>query len=80
MATVAAQVNSLQEQVRDLDEYVRKLVAQVQQLTNQQADDLKGYVEWSKRTEEQMGTFNEYVNVLAGKYNEMIRLMEERWL
>ena len=53
---------------------------QVKSLAAQQASDLNGYIEYSSRTTEQLDSFSEYANVLAEKYNEMIRLMEERWL
>ena len=67
-------------QVESLSEQVKSLTEQVQQLANQHAYDLNGYVEWSKRTGEHLGNFSGYANTLAEKYNEMIRLMEERWL
>ena len=53
---------------------------QVKSLAAQQASDLNGYIEYSSRTTEHLDSFSEYANVLAEKYNEMIRLMEERWL
>ena len=67
-------------QVESLSEQVKSLTEQVQQLANQHASDLNGYVAWSKRTGEHLDNFSGYANTLAEKYNEMIRLMEERWL
>ena len=63
-----------------LSEQVKSLAEQVQQLAEQQASDLNGYIEYSNRTTEHLDNFSKYANVLAEKYNEMIRLMEERWL
>ena len=58
----------------------KRLAEQVQQLAEQQASDLNGYIEWSKRTGEHLDNFSGYANTLAERYNEMIRLMERRWL
>ena len=81
---LAGQVEHLEEQVRKLaEQYARdqkRLAEQVQQLAEQQASDLNGYIEWSKRTGEHLDNFSGYANTLAERYNEMIRLMERRWL
>ena len=81
---LAGQVERLEEQVRKLaEQYARdqkRLAEQVQQLAEQQASDLNGYIEWSKRTGEHLENFSGYANTLAERYNEMIRLMERRWL
>ena len=67
-----------------MEEQVRKLAEQYardqKRLAEQQASDLNGYIEWSKRTGEHLDNFSGYANTLAERYNEMIRLMERRWL
>ena len=70
----------LSAQVQGLSDQVKSLADQVKSLAAQQASDLNGYIEYSSRTTEHLDSFSEYANVLAEKYNEMIRLMEERWL
>ena len=74
---LAGQVERLEEQVRKLaEQYARDQ----KRLAEQQASDLNGYIEWSKRTGEHLDNFSGYANTLAERYNEMIRLMERRWL
>ena len=82
---LAGQVERLEEQVRKLaEQYARdqKRLARAgySSWPSSKRPDLNGYIEWSKRTGEHLDNFSGYANTLAERYNEMIRLMERRWL
>ena len=50
---------------------------QVQQLADQHASELKGYIGWSEHMGEQQGILNAHVEKLTKAYNELARLLDE---